>query len=118
MGAFPNSTPAPALQTAPMTDQLLGYHLAPSDDLILSVESTKPFGSGVKDLAPWRREGPVPLPLPHPVLSAILQTLKGLPEHNECLVYTTPVFFTDSSGNDGLMVSVLSPGRGGHLWFL
>ena len=35
MGAFPNSTPAPALQTAPMTDQLLGYHLAPSDDLTL-----------------------------------------------------------------------------------
>lgn len=108
MGAFPNSTLAPALQTAPMTDQLLGYHLAPSDDLTLSVESTKPFGSGVKDLVPWRREDPVPLPLPHPVLSAILQTLKGLPEDNECLVYTTPVFFTDSSGNDGLAVSMVS----------
>lgn len=33
MGALPNSTPAPVLQTSQMTDQLLGYHLALSDDL-------------------------------------------------------------------------------------
>ena len=47
--AFLSSTSTPAFQTAPMTGQLMGYHLS-------SEESAKRLGCGVKDKATWRGE--------------------------------------------------------------